>query len=82
MEHDNTNRGTLSKNTPKEGKTLHEKAPQYKGKLNVEGKDYELSAWIRESQYGKFFSLSIQEPFQKSETSTPQQEEPLGDLPF
>ena len=83
MEYDNTNRGTLSKNTPKEGKEINPKAPQYKGKLNVNGHDYELSAWLRESQHGKFFSLSIQEPYKASQTlDAPQQEQQADDLPF
>jgi hypothetical protein len=60
MEYDNTNSGVLFKN-----QSENEKAPAYKGKINVDGKDYELAAWIREGKSGKFLSLKVQEPRQK-----------------
>lgn len=58
-EYDNTNSGVLFKND----KATSEKAPAYKGKINVDGKDYELAAWIKEGKSGKFMSLKVQEPF-------------------
>ena len=58
--YDNTNSGVLFKN-----QSENEKAPAYKGKINVDGKDYELAAWIREGKSGKFMSLKVQEPKQK-----------------
>jgi len=58
--YDNTNSGVLFKN-----ESDNEKAPAYKGKINVDGKDYELAAWIREGKNGKFMSLKVQEPRQK-----------------
>ena len=61
MQYDNTNSGVLFKN-----ESENEKAPAYKGKINVDGKDYELAAWIREGKSGqKFMSLKVQEPRQK-----------------
>lgn len=60
MQYDNTNSGVLFKN-----QSENEKAPAYKGKINVGGKDYELAAWIREGKSGKFMSLKVQEPRQK-----------------
>lgn len=60
MQYDNTNSGVLFKN-----ESENEKAPAYKGKINVEGKEYELAAWIREGKKGKFMSLKVQEPRQK-----------------
>jgi hypothetical protein len=59
---DNTNRGTLGKNKKKDkSDPSHEKKPDYSGKINIEGKDYWLSGWLREGQDGeKFFSLSVQ----------------------
>ena len=64
-EFDNTNRGVLFKN-----ETDNEKAPMYKGKINVDGKDYQLAAWVKENQKGdKFLSLSVQEPFKKDDVS-------------
>jgi len=60
MQYDNTNSGVLFKN-----ESENEKAPAYKGKINIDGKDYELAAWIREGKKGKFMSLKVQEPRQK-----------------
>ena len=58
MQYDNS--GVLFKN-----ESENEKAPAYKGKINVDGKEYELAAWIREGKKGKFMSLKVQEPRQK-----------------
>lgn len=60
MPYDNTNRGTLSKNERKT-KDTH---PEYTGQINVEGKEYWLSAWVKEAKQGpnagkKFFSMSV-----------------------
>ena len=59
-EYSNENTGVLFKN-----QSENEKAPAYKGKINVDGKDYELAEWIREGKSGKFMSLKVQEPRQK-----------------
>ena len=61
-EYSNENTGVLFKN-----ESDNEKAPNYKGKINVDGKEYELAAWIREAKSGKgkFMSLKVQEPRQK-----------------
>ena len=60
MEYDNTNKGALFRDTNKpEGS----KKPDYTGKLNVNGKDYRIAGWLRESKSGvKFLSLQISEP--------------------
>jgi len=59
MQYDNTNRGALFKNDKKET----EKQPDYKGKINVNGQDFYLSAWIKSAKDGgKFMSLSVSEP--------------------
>ena len=56
-DYDNTNAGALFKNDGKQGNQ-----PDYRGPLNVGGKDFEVSAWIKKSQAGKsFMSMSIQE---------------------
>ncbi len=55
MSYDNTNRGTLGKNQRRE-KDTH---PEYTGKINVEGVDYWLSAWVKDGPTGKFFSLAL-----------------------
>lgn len=54
--YDNTNSGVLFKN-----ESDNEKAPNYKGKINVDGKEYQLAAWIKEGKTGKFMSLKVEE---------------------
>lgn len=55
-EYDNSNKGALFRNTRKES----DKHPDYNGSINVDGHDYWLSGWLRESKNGnKFFSLSV-----------------------
>jgi len=54
-QYDNTNRGAIFKNDRKE-KDTH---PDYKGSLNVEGVEYWVSSWIKNSQKGKFMNLSL-----------------------
>ena len=68
--------GTLFQND-KQG---NDKRPDYTGKINVNGTDYRLSAWIREGQKGKFMSGSV-EPFQQAGRQAPQQRQadPFGD---
>lgn len=73
MSYDNTNTGAMFKND-KQG---NEKRPDYTGKINVEGKDYFLSSWIKESKDGnKFLSLSVKSTDQKK------QEKESSDIPF
>lgn len=55
MSYDNTNKGTLGRNKRKE-KDTH---PDFSGKLNVEGVDYWLSGWTKESNGERFFSLAV-----------------------
>lgn len=54
-QYDNTNSGVLFKNDRKES----EKHPDYTGKINVNGEEFWLSAWIKTGQRGKFMSLSV-----------------------
>ncbi len=67
-EYDNTNKGALFRDANKpEGS----KKPDYTGTLNVNGKEYRLAGWIRESQrVGKFLSLDISEPRNPKPSST------------
>ena len=61
MSYDNTNSGMLARNDRKE-KDTH---PDFKGSINVDGKEYWLSAWTKEGKPGgkmegrKYFSLSV-----------------------
>lgn len=55
MTYDNTNRGALFKNDRKE-KPTH---PDYRGTVNVGGKEFWIDAWIKDGKKGKFMSLSI-----------------------
>jgi hypothetical protein len=49
------NSGFLFKNDRKQ----QEKQPDYTGTLNIEGKDFWLSAWIKEGKTGKFLGLAF-----------------------
>jgi hypothetical protein len=56
QEYDNTNRGVLFENDRKET----ENQPDYTGSLDVDGEEFRLAAWIRESQQGQeYMSLAI-----------------------
>lgn len=73
------NSGTLGKNQ------YHEeggKKPEYKGKGNFKGVDFEIAAWINTNKETneKFFSIKFQEPYVKPEvveTSGNDQEVPF-----
>lgn len=81
MPYDNTNRGTLGKNT----RRTNDSQPEYTGQININGVDYWLSAWVKEGQGAKFFSLSVkpkdgqQKPSKAPQQSTP---DPEDDIPF
>jgi hypothetical protein len=51
------NSGALFKNDKKES----DKHPDYKGDINIEGRNYWISAWVKEGKSGKFFSISVSE---------------------
>ena len=70
-QYDDTNRGVLFKNDKKG----NDSAPDYTGKIDVEGKPYRLAAWIKEGRSGKFMSLSLTEPREGSSSAPP-----AGDL--
>jgi hypothetical protein len=59
--YDNTNSGLLAKND-KQG---NESRPDYRGSINVDGREYWLSAWIKQGRDGtrlagqKYMSLSV-----------------------
>lgn len=69
---DNTNRVSVFTNDKKG----NDKAPDFTGTVNVEGKDFSISLWKRVSKNGlNYLSGQIQEPRQKQSDSNQQ---PLG----
>ena len=85
-EYDNTNRGALFRNNRKE----QPNHPDYNGTLNVEGVDYYINAWLKESKKDgkKFFSISIKEKGVKAPPREPDSAPPKNsadlddDMPF
>ena len=63
------NTGAIFKN---DNKTA-ENQPDYRGKMMVDGQQWEISLWVRESQATgkKYFSAAIKEPYVKQEAPTP-----------
>ena len=49
------NSGCLFKND----RATIERHPNYTGTIKVDGKSYWISAWIKEGQKGKFFSIAV-----------------------
>lgn len=67
MEYNNDNRGALFKNDQKK----QYNHPDYSGSINVDGRDYYLSAWVKDGKNGKFFSMSV-----KPKDAKPQEKQP------
>jgi uncharacterized protein (DUF736 family) len=58
MSYDNTNTGVLFPNDQGD----NPKRPNYKGSLNIGGKEYEIAAWNRTAKSGReFISLKVEE---------------------
>jgi hypothetical protein len=77
----NENRGILGKN---QNKTA-DNHPEYSGSINVDGTDFWLSAWIKESSKDgkKFFSLSVKpKDAVKQKPKAMQEDMPEDDIPF
>ena len=82
MSENKINTGAIFKNTKKTAQTH----PDYRGVVNVDGKEMEIALWLKESKSGmKYFSVSLSEPWVKpggqandQEPLTPQED----DLPF
>lgn len=79
------NSGVLFKNDHKK----EPKHPDYKGKAEVDGVEYQLAAWIKDGNAGKFMSLRFQRPGDRrpsaAQTTMPQSQpepEPEQDVPF
>lgn len=73
------NTGAIFKNEKK----ADQKHPDYRGKINIYGKDMEIALWIRESQNGlKYFSAALSEPYNPEQTQSVSVQNNDDDLPF
>jgi hypothetical protein len=77
-DYNNENRVVIFKNNKK----TDEKQPEYTGTINVEGKEYSVSLWVKDGKAGKFFSGKIQEPFKKMENTSDKIKNESSGLPF
>lgn len=81
MQYDNSNSGVLFKNDRKE-KDTH---PDYKGSINVDGTEYWLSGWKKQSKDGTpRLSLSLKPKEAKADAPAPKAAQvPFDDeIPF
>lgn len=81
MEYDDTNKGVLFREKEKKS----ESHPDFKGSINVGGKDYWLSGWVNESKAGqRYFKLSVtpKDGASKPKTSAPTTDFIDEDIPF
>ena len=74
------NSGAIFKNDKK----TSEKAPDYNGKIVVDGKEKQIALWLKTSDKGtKYFSVAISEPYKKEVVSEAKGvSQPDNDLPF
>ncbi|WP_316216764.1 hypothetical protein [Bradyrhizobium sp. SZCCHNR3003] len=74
-EHDNTNKGALFRNEHRNS----DRSPDYTGKLNVDGTEYWLSAWLQKAKDGsKYMSVAVRP--QDSESREAKQTKAKNDL--
>ena len=67
-EFDSTNRGSLFKNDKK----TEEKHPDMSGSINIDGTEYWISGWKKQSKAGTgFISLSVRPKEQTRQSSQP-----------
>lgn len=82
-EYDNTNKGVLFKND----KGGVETRGDYRGSLNVDGKEFWIDAWLKTSKKGeKFMSLSVRPKMAREHAGAPANPPPRdfddSDVPF
>lgn len=84
QQYDNKNKGILFINDRKE----RDNQPDRKGSINIEGKEYWLSAWNKTTARGDTISISVQakdpaknaQPVEKNQATTENFQD--DDLPF
>lgn len=63
MAYDSTNTGVLFINKDRKS----EKHPNFEGRINVDGTDYDIVGWTKVSKTGdKFISLAVKQPREKA----------------
>ena len=73
------NTGAIFKNDKK----TSQNQPDYRGKVNVNGKEMEIALWVKTSSAGNsYFSASFSEPYVKTEAPTIAPVVANDDLPF
>lgn len=70
--------GTLSANKYK--KT--DSQPGYTGKITINGVEYRLAAFVKENNYGKYFSLSVSEKNDEPQQQTSSAPSNGDEIPF
>jgi len=74
------NTGTIFKNDYKKD---GDKLPDYKGKINVDGKIKEVALWVNKPEGGKsYFGVKISDEYVKPDDTTSEKPQPEDDLPF
>jgi len=73
------NSGAIFKNDKKTSANQ----PDYRGKVNVNGKEMEVALWVKQGKNGSFFSAAFSEPYVAPETmeKVPVSND-IDDLPF
>lgn len=68
QQYDQNNRGALFVNDRKQS----DKHPDMNGKININGVDYWLSGWWKQTQRGEILSLSLGQPVNQQQQQAPQ----------
>jgi hypothetical protein len=79
-QYDNNMRGILGRNERRE----KDSQPEFTGRCEIDGKEFWISAWVKESAKGKFFSLSFKPKEEQQAKQAPrrQREEDSDPIPF
>lgn len=75
------NSGAIFKNDKKG----NDKAPDYRGKIMVDGKEKEIALWVKKSNSGiSYFSVALKEPYNQAqpESKSSVNNDIKDDLPF